>query len=84
VNGQLVGLPVAGAAAGIAGWATNRPVDGDTLLTVLSATQGIAAICMHLLAGWGKLAYDYPVGVTPKALRDGDGVCAAIAADAPL
>jgi CubicO group peptidase (beta-lactamase class C family) len=47
--------------AGVADPATGRPVDGEMLFTVFSATKGITATAIHLLAERGKLDYDTPV-----------------------
>jgi CubicO group peptidase (beta-lactamase class C family) len=40
---------------------SGRPVDGETLFTAFSATKGITATVIHLLAERGRLAYDEPV-----------------------
>jgi CubicO group peptidase (beta-lactamase class C family) len=47
--------------AGLADEATGRPVDGETLFTVFSATKGVAATAIHMLADRGALEYDAPV-----------------------
>jgi CubicO group peptidase (beta-lactamase class C family) len=69
-NGQECGLQVAAyvdgrlvldAWAGVADEETGRPVDGDTLFTVFSATKGVAATAIHILADRGRLDYDAPI-----------------------
>jgi CubicO group peptidase (beta-lactamase class C family) len=47
--------------AGVADPASGRPVDGETLFTVFSATKGVAATAVHILADRGALEYDAPV-----------------------
>ena len=55
------GKLVVDAWAGIADTATARPVDGETLFTVFSATKGIIATAVHVLADRGQLEYDRQV-----------------------
>ncbi|MCX6021948.1 MAG: serine hydrolase [Chloroflexi bacterium] len=57
LNGKLV----IDAWAGLADEATGRPVDGDTLFTVFSASKGITATCIHIAAERGLLDYDTPI-----------------------
>jgi CubicO group peptidase (beta-lactamase class C family) len=57
LNGQLV-LDVW---AGVADDVTGRRVDGDTLFTVFSATKGLVATSVHMLAERGLLDYETPV-----------------------
>jgi CubicO group peptidase (beta-lactamase class C family) len=57
----LDGDLVVDAWAGLADPATGQPVDGETLFTAFSATKGITATVIHLLAERGQLAYDDPV-----------------------
>ena len=47
--------------AGTADEATGRPVDGDTLFLVFSATKGVLATAIHLLAERGAVDYEAPV-----------------------
>jgi hypothetical protein len=47
--------------AGIADEETGRPVAAATLFTAFSATKGLVATAIHLLADCGRLAYDTPV-----------------------
>jgi CubicO group peptidase (beta-lactamase class C family) len=47
--------------AGVADQTSGRPVDGQTLFTVFSATKGVAATAVHVLADRGRLDYDDPV-----------------------
>ena len=61
VAAYLDGDLVVDAWAGQADPATGQPVDGDTLFTAFSATKGITATVIHLLAERGQLAYDEPV-----------------------
>ena len=69
-SGQEVGLQVAAYLddelaldtwAGTADEQTGRPVDGDTLFVVFSATKGVTATAIHMLAERGKLDYEAPV-----------------------
>jgi CubicO group peptidase (beta-lactamase class C family) len=57
VNGELV-LDVW---AGVADAASGRPVDGDTLFTTWSASKGVGATAVHVLAERGALRYDMRV-----------------------
>lgn len=52
---------VADAWSGLADPASGRPVEGDTLFTAFSATKGVTATVIHLLADAGLLDYDVPV-----------------------
>jgi CubicO group peptidase (beta-lactamase class C family) len=47
--------------AGFADEETDWKVDGDTLFTVFSATKGVVATSVHILADRGLLDYDTPV-----------------------
>jgi CubicO group peptidase (beta-lactamase class C family) len=47
--------------AGIADKATGRPVDGDTLFVMFSATKGVMATGIHMLVDRGLLDYEAPV-----------------------
>lgn len=46
---------------GLADVATQRPWTADTLMVMFSATKGLAALCMLMLADRGLLDYDAPV-----------------------
>jgi len=46
---------------GIADRDSERPWDADTLTVVFSATKGMVALCLLMLADRGKLDYDRPV-----------------------
>src|SRR5262245_22065381 len=61
VAAYLRGELVVDAWAGVADPATGRPVTGDTLFTVYSASKAIVSTCVHLLAERGLLDYDAPV-----------------------
>jgi CubicO group peptidase (beta-lactamase class C family) len=61
VAAYLDGDLVVDAWAGQADPATGQPIDGNTLFTAFSATKGITATVIHLLAERGQLAYDEPV-----------------------
>src|SRR5688500_14636751 len=81
--GTEVGLQVAAyvdgelaldAWAGLADRASGRPVDGETLFTVFSATKGVAATAVHMLADRGRLEYDAPVArYWPEFAQNGKG-----------
>lgn len=69
-NGAEIGLQaavyhreelVAGAWAGHADAARTRPVDGETLFSVFSATKAVAALAVHIQAERGLLEYDQPI-----------------------
>src|SRR4051794_16711339 len=69
-SGQEVGLQAAAYLdgelvldtwAGTADEQTGRPVDGDTLFVVFSATKGVTATSIHMLAERGKIDYEAPV-----------------------
>ena len=47
--------------AGTADEQTGRPVDRDTLFTVYSATKGVVATAVHILADRGLLDYESPI-----------------------
>src|SRR5579884_594680 len=47
--------------AGTADEQTGRAVDGDTLFVVFSATKGVMATSIHMLADRGELDYEAPV-----------------------
>lgn len=61
VAAYLDGELIVDAWAGVADPATGRAVDGETLFTVFSATKGVTATVIHLLAERGTLDYDTPV-----------------------
>ena len=46
---------------GLADQATGAPWQEDTIAVVYSATKGLAATCLHMLADRGKLDFDAPV-----------------------
>lgn len=56
-HGELV----VDACAGVMDPTTRRPVGPETLFTAFSATKGITATVIHLLADEGRLAYEAPV-----------------------
>jgi CubicO group peptidase (beta-lactamase class C family) len=69
-EGQEIGIQVAAyldgrlvvdAWGGLADETTGRPVDGDTLFPVFSATKGVAATALHLQAERGLVEYDRPI-----------------------
>src|SRR5690625_1059545 len=48
----------------VGGWADEartKPWRPDTIVTVMSVTKGLAAICIHMLADRGKLDIEAPV-----------------------
>ncbi len=47
--------------SGLADPTSGRPVDGQTLFTAFSATKGVTATVIHLLADKGLLDYDAPI-----------------------
>jgi CubicO group peptidase (beta-lactamase class C family) len=47
--------------AGATDEATGRPVDGDTLFVMFSATKGVMATAVHMLVDRGVLDYESPV-----------------------
>ena len=55
------GVPVVEAQAGQLGPEDSRPVQADSLFLSFSATKGIAATAVHMLADRGQLEYDAPV-----------------------
>jgi CubicO group peptidase (beta-lactamase class C family) len=55
------GKPVVDLWGGMADPATRQPWDKDTLVVVWSATKGMSAICLHMLADRGLLDFDQPV-----------------------
>ncbi len=60
--------------AGVADDETGRPVDGDTLFTIYSATKGIVATAIHMLVERGKLRYDAPIAqYWPEFAANGKG-----------
>jgi CubicO group peptidase (beta-lactamase class C family) len=61
VAAYLDGKLVIDAWAGIASPATGRKVTGDTMFPVFSASKGITATAIHILAEQGKLDYDTPI-----------------------
>jgi CubicO group peptidase (beta-lactamase class C family) len=58
VAAYLDGELVVDAWAGIADEASGRLVDGQTMFSASSASKGLAATCMHILAERGQLSYD--------------------------
>jgi len=58
--------------AGVADYASGRPVDGDTSFPVFSVTKGPAATLAHLAVDRGLLDYDQPIaGVWPEFAANG-------------
>ncbi|MCE0483831.1 MAG: beta-lactamase family protein [Methylacidiphilales bacterium] len=55
------GKLLADAWAGVADVRSGQAVDGDTLFPVFSATKGMMATVMHILAERGQVDYDKPV-----------------------
>jgi len=55
------GKPVVDLWGGMADAETRQPWAEDTMVVVFSATKGIAATCMHMLADRGLLDFDEPV-----------------------
>jgi len=55
------GRPVVDLWGGLADKETGRPWEEDTMVVVFSATKGMAATCMHMLAERGLLNFDEPV-----------------------
>lgn len=55
------GKPVVDLWAGTADRDSGRPWSEDTMAVVFSATKGMAATCMHMLADRGLLDFDAPV-----------------------
>lgn len=55
------GKPVVDLWGGMADAETRRPWEMDTMVVVFSATKGMAATCMHMLADRGLLDFDAPV-----------------------
>jgi CubicO group peptidase (beta-lactamase class C family) len=47
--------------AGVADRDAGRLVDGDSIFTIFSATKGVSATCLHLLAERGALDYNWPL-----------------------
>jgi CubicO group peptidase (beta-lactamase class C family) len=58
VAAYLDGKLVVDVWGGLADETTGRPVDGDTIFTVFSATKGVAATALHIQAERGHVAYD--------------------------
>lgn len=72
VSCTLDGETVIDTYAGIADPATGKAVDGDSIFTIFSATKGVSATCLHLLADRGRLDYDTPVAeVWPEFAQHG-------------
>lgn len=46
---------------GVKDRSTGEPFGEDTLVLIFSATKGVAAICVHMLAGEGQVDYEAPV-----------------------
>jgi CubicO group peptidase (beta-lactamase class C family) len=57
----LDGKPVVDLWGGVADTATGRPWEEHTMAVVFSATKGMAATCMHMLAERGLLDFNAPV-----------------------
>lgn len=55
------GKPMVDLWGGVADTATGRPWVEDTIAVVFSATKGMAATCLHMLADRGLLDFDEPV-----------------------
>jgi len=55
------GVQVVDAFAGTMGPADSRPIQADSLFLSFSATKGIAAMALHILADRGLIEYDVPV-----------------------
>lgn len=55
------GEPVVDLWGGVADQAAGRPWNEDTVVPVFSATKGLAALCLHLLADRGLLDFEAPV-----------------------
>jgi CubicO group peptidase (beta-lactamase class C family) len=66
---------------GVADTATGRPWEQDTMTVVFSATKGMAATCIHMLADRGLLDFDEPVATYwPEFAANGkDGITVATA-----
>ena len=78
---HLDGKPVVDLWGGIADTEAARPWEEDTMVVVFSATKGMAATCMHMLAERGMLDFDEPVGAYwPEFAANGkEGVTVAMA-----
>ena len=53
--------PVIDTWAGVADRESGRRVDGDSVFTIFSATKGVSATCLHILADRSQIDYDQPV-----------------------
>jgi CubicO group peptidase (beta-lactamase class C family) len=74
VAAYVDGEPVLDTWAGTADEATGRPVDGDTLFLMFSATKGVTATAIHILVDRGQLDYEAPVArYWPEFGRHGKG-----------
>lgn len=75
------GKPVVDLWGGMAHTETGRPWTEDTLVTVFSATKGMAATCIHMLAERGLLDFDAPVAsYWPEFAANGkEGITVAMA-----
>ena len=58
---HIDGAPVVDLWAGVADEATGAPWREDTVAVMFSATKGLAATCLHILADRGQLDFDAPV-----------------------
>jgi CubicO group peptidase (beta-lactamase class C family) len=92
VAAYLDGELVVDAWAGLADEASGRPVDSGTLFTMFSATKGVTATAVHMLAERGKRGITLrhvlshraglprlPEGTTPELMADWEAMTAAIA-----
>jgi CubicO group peptidase (beta-lactamase class C family) len=75
------GKPVVDLWGGIADTATARPWTEDTMVVVFSATKGMAATCMHMLADRGLLDFNAPLAnYWPEFAANGkEGITVAMA-----
>jgi len=70
----LDGKPMVDLWGGIADAATGRPWEEDTMAVVFSATKGMAATCLHMLAERGLLDFNAPVATYwPEFAANGKG-----------
>lgn len=68
------GKPVVDLWGGIADQDSGRPWTEDTMVVVFSATKGVAATCMHMLAERGLLDFDAPIATYwPEFAANGKG-----------
>ena len=55
------GQPVLDLCGGLADADTSRPVSNETMFVLFSSTKPIAAACLYILQGQGRIAWDDPV-----------------------